>query len=114
MAALRPLELAASLFGHAVEGGADVSALGESDLGLADHVQRVLAAPGALDAVRGHATKHTHNAHGSSRARAARRCRAWTRRARGWSSWRPAAWFASGAWCAGRRCAFLRRCLPTC
>jgi hypothetical protein len=52
MAAVRPLELAASLFAHAVQNGADVATLGDASFGLPEHVQRELAAPGALDAVR--------------------------------------------------------------
>ena len=47
---LRPLELAASLFAHAVAGGADVATLGDADLGLPAHVERELA--GSLHAVR--------------------------------------------------------------
>ena len=50
--AMRALELASSLFAHAVSGGADVATLGEADLGLAAHVERELSAPGALEAVR--------------------------------------------------------------
>ncbi len=52
MAALRPLELVASLFAHAAGSGADVATLGESDLGVPAHLQALLAAPGALAAVR--------------------------------------------------------------
>ena len=49
---MRALELAASLFEHAVSGGADVATLGEADLGLGAHVERELSTPGALEAVR--------------------------------------------------------------
>ena len=52
LAAMRPLELVASLFEHAVSGGADVATLGEADLGLGAHVERELSTPGALEAVR--------------------------------------------------------------
>ena len=49
---MRALELASSLFAHAVAGGADVATLGEADLGLGGHLERELSTPGALEQAR--------------------------------------------------------------